>query len=47
MTRAFDLEAIVVHLEQAKERAKSYFDAHFLSELDHLINQVKANQDAK
>ena len=44
MTRNCDLELIVVHLSAAKEYAKIYFDAHFLSELDHLINQVKANQ---
>ena len=44
MTRACDLEIILAHLAAAKNYAVRYFDAHFLAELDHLINQVKANQ---
>ena len=45
MTRGYDLEAMVVHLEAVQQYSKQYFDAHFISEVEHLISTEKANQE--
>ena len=45
MTRACDLELMLVHLSSVLEYAKQNgFDAHFIAEVEHLITTVEANR---
>ena len=45
MTRACDLELMLVHLSAVLEYSKqNNFDAHFIAEVEHLIITVEANQ---
>ena len=46
MTRACDLECMLAHLEAVRRYAAAqHFDAHFLSEVEHLAATVRANQE--
>lgn len=47
MSRAYDIERTVAALEKAREAALAAgLDAHFVSEIGHLVETARANGEA-